>query len=328
MDKIIGIGNALVDVLVTLKDEKMIDELGLQAGGMFLIDDDKLALIKKKFESMDTHMANGGSAGNTIRALAVMGSKVGFIGKTGDDEYGRFFRESCESVGIDTKIAVCDMPSGVASTFISPNGERTFATYLGAASALKAEDLRIEMFEGYSYLYLEGYLVQDHEMILTAVELAKQAGLQICLDMASYNIVEAEKEIFTLLLNKYIDIVFANEEEVKAFTGKAPEEALNDLAQYCSISIVKMGKNGSVIKKGTELINVEAVEVPNVVDTTGAGDFFAAGFLYGLTGGYSFTKCARIGSLLASKVIQTIGTDLSDEVWSEIKEEVTSIVSE
>ncbi len=328
MDKIIGIGNALVDVLVTLKDEVLINELGLQAGGMTLIDENKFANIKDRFKTMETHKANGGSAGNTIRALAIMGSKVGFIGKTGDDEFGHFFVDSCESVGIDTKITISELPSGVASTFISPNGERTFATYLGAASTLKAEDLRVEMFEGYSYLYLEGYLVQDHDMILTAVEMAKQAGLQICLDMASYNIVEAEKEIFTLLLNKYVDIVFANEEEVKAFTGKAPEEALNDLAQYCSISIVKMGKNGSIIKKGTEVIHVDALDVPNVVDTTGAGDFFAAGFLYGLTSGYSFTKCAKIGSLLASKVIQTIGTDLSEAEWNEIKEEVNTIVSE
>lgn len=328
MDKIIGIGNALVDVLVTLKDEQLIKELGLQKGGMFLINEDKLAIINEKFESMETHMANGGSAGNTIRALALMGSKVGFIGKTGDDSFGKFFRKSFDEIGIDSKITICDMPSGVASTFISPNGERTFATYLGAAATLKAEDLRIEMFEGYSYLYLEGYLVQDHDMILTAVEMAKQAGLQICLDMASFNIVEGEKEIFTLLLNKYVDIVFANEEEVHAFTGKDPEEALNELAQYCSISIVKMGKNGSLIKKGTEVIHVNAEKVPEVVDTTGAGDYFAAGFLYGLTGGYSLSKCARIGSLLASKVIQTIGTDLPDNVWAEINDKVNAIVSE
>lgn len=328
MDKIIGIGNALVDVLVTLKNDELIEELGLYKGGMYLIDDKKYDIINKKFESMDTHMANGGSAGNTIRALAMLGSKVGFIGKVGEDKYGEFFKESCNNAGIETKITTCDLPSGVASTFISKGGERTFATYLGAAATLKADEINQEMFEGYTYLYLEGYLVQDHDMILRVVEMAKQAGLQICMDMASYNIVESEKDFFTLLLYKYVDVVFANEEEVQAFTGKAPEEAINDLAQYCSISIVKMGKKGSIIKKGTEVIYADAVNVENVIDTTGAGDFFAAGFLYGLTSGYSFLKCAKIGSMLASHVIQTIGTDLPESTWETIKAEVNDIISE
>lgn len=328
MEKIIGIGNALVDVLVTLKNDELIHDLGLQKGGMQLIDEEKLAAINKKFETMNTHMANGGSAGNTMRALALLGSSVGFIGKIGDDKYGKFYKDSFNNIGIETQFTISDMPSGVASTFITPDGERTFATYLGAAASLNGDDLRIEMFEGYSFLYLEGYLVQDHEMILKAVELAKQAGLQICLDLASYNIVEGEKEIFNLLLNKYVDILFANEEEARAFTGKDAEDALNDFSQLCSITIIKMGAKGSLIKKGTEVIHVDAINIKNVIDTTGAGDYFAAGFLYGLTSGYSFTKCAKIGSLLASKVIQVIGADLPQKTWDEIKLNINTIVSE
>ena len=163
------------------------------------------------------------------------------------------------------------------------------------------------MFKGYAYLFIEGYLVQDHEMILHAIELAKEAGLQICLDMASYNIVANDLEFFSLLISKYVDIVFANEEEARAFTGKEPKEALGMIAKKCSIAIVKVGANGSYIRKGTEEIKVSAIPVQKVVDTTGAGDYFASGFLYGLTCGYSLDKCAKIGSILSGNVIQVIG---------------------
>ncbi|KAA3697827.1 adenosine kinase, partial [Bacteroides salyersiae] len=187
MDKIIGLGNALVDVLATLKDDTLLDEMGLPKGSMQLIDGIKLQQINEKFANMKTHLATGGSAGNTILGLSCLGAATGFIGKVGNDDYGKFFRENLQKNNIEDKILLSDLPSGVASTFISPGGERTFGTYLGAASTLRAEDLSLDMFKGYAYLYIEGYLVQDHDMILRAIKLAKEAGLQICLDMASYN---------------------------------------------------------------------------------------------------------------------------------------------
>ncbi|MEG1660393.1 MAG: adenosine kinase [Bacteroides sp.] len=319
MDKIIGLGNALVDVLATLKDDTILDKMDLPKGSMQLIDDAKLQQINELFGGMKTHLATGGSAGNTILGLACLGAGTGFIGKVGKDNYGDFFRENLQKNGIEGNLFLSDLPSGVASTFISADGERTFGTYLGAAATLKAEDLTLELFKGYAYLYIEGYLVQDHEMILRAIELACEAGLQICLDLASYNIVESDLEFFSLLINKYVDIVFANEEEAKAFTGKEPEEALGLIGKQCSIAIVKMGAKGSYIRKGTEEIKVKAIPVENVIDTTGAGDYFAAGFLYGLTCGYSLEKCAKIGSVLSGNVIQVIGTTIPAERWEEMK---------
>ena len=329
MDKIIGLGNALVDVLATLKDDTLLDEMGLPKGSMQLIDDAKLQQINTKFSQMKTHLATGGSAGNAILGLACLGAGTGFIGKVGNDNYGEFFRENLQKNKIEDKLLTSDrLPSGVASTFISPDGERTFGTYLGAAASLRAEELTLDMFKGYAYLFIEGYLVQDHEMILHAIELAKEAGLQICLDMASYNIVANDLEFFTLLINKYVDIVFANEEEAKAFTGKEPEEALGVIAKKCSIAIVKVGANGSYIRKGTEEIKVLAISVQKVVDTTGAGDYFASGFLYGLTCGYSLDKCAKIGSILSGNVIQVIGTTIPQERWDEIKLNINRILAE
>jgi sugar/nucleoside kinase (ribokinase family) len=329
MEKIIGMGNALVDVLTTLTDDTLLQEMELPKGSMQLIDETKLETINKHFSKMHTNLATGGSAGNTILGLAHMGVSTGFIGKTGMDSYGKFYRDNLEKHKIESKIRINhQLSSGVASTFISPDGERTFGTYLGAAATLKAEDLSPDLFKGYTYLYIEGYLVQDHDMILRTIELAKEAGLQICLDLASYNIVEDDLDFFRLLINKYVDILFANEQEAKAFTGKEGKEALDILAKTCSIAIVKAGSKGSYIRKGTEEIKVDAIPVNKVVDTTGAGDYFAAGFLYGLTEGHSLEKSAKAGAILAGNVIQYIGANIPAEKWDEIKLTVREMLSE
>ncbi len=327
MDKIIGLGNALVDVLATLKDDTLLDEMGLPKGSMQLIDDAKLQQINTKFSQMKTHLATGGSAGNAILGLACLGAGTGFIGKVGNDNYGEFFRENLQKNKIEDKLLTSEhLPSGVASTFISQDGERTFGTYLGAAATMKAENLTLDMFKGYAYLYIEGYLVQDHDLILRAMQLAKEAGAQICLDMASYNIVAEELDFFTTLINKYVDIVFANEEEARAYTGKDAWEAINEISAMCSVVVVKLGAQGSCIKKGTECIKLEIPPVKKVVDTTGAGDYYAAGFLYGLTCGYSLEKCSIIGSILASNVIQVVGTTLSKKKWDEIKLNIEALL--
>lgn len=327
MDKIIGLGNALVDILVKLESDEILQKMQLPKGQMTLIDSDKLQIISSFLESQTTHLSNGGSAGNAIYALAKLGAGTGFIGKVKKDVYGKYLRENFAKAGIETHLMLSPLlPSGIASTFISPDGERTFGTYLGAAATLTANELSLDMFKGYAYLFIEGYLVQDHELILHAIELAKEAGLQICLDLASCNIVAQDLEFFTLLVKKYVDIVFANEEEAKAFTGKEAEEALDIIAKMCSIAIVKIGKKGALIRKAGDVIVCEATPVKRVVDTTGAGDYFAAGFLYGLTGGYSLEKCAQLGNALSGHVIQVIGTTLSPRRWQMVKKDVADIV--
>ena len=324
MEKIIGMGNALVDVLIKLKDDSTLTELGLSKGSMTLIDDNKLNAINELLKEVKPARVAGGSAGNMIRALVELGGQGGFIGKIADDEFGRYFNDSMTSRGVETYMLFSNtQPSGVASTFISTDGERTFATHLGAAAEQKADELKQEMFEGYHYLFIEGYLVQDHELITRAMHLAKEAGLIVCLDMASYNIVSAEKAFFTQLINKYVDVVFANEQEAEAFTGLKASEAINEIAKLCSIAIVKERKEGTHIRKGTEYIHVNAPDVEEVIDTTGAGDFFAAGFLYGLAMGQSLERCAQIGTLLAGEVIQVVGTELEAATWEKLKKEIT-----
>lgn len=326
MDKIIGMGNALVDVLVRIDDDSLLEKLHLPKGSMQLIQEDTLSEIRKYTSGMKIHRSTGGSAGNTVCALAALGANPGFIGKVGQDETGTFFGDTLRQRGVNALLATCDLPSGIASTFISTDGERTFGTYLGAAATLRAEDLSRKMFAGYNYLYIEGYLLQDHDLMLRAVQLAKEEGLQVCLDMASYNVVEAERDFFDQLIVKYVDIVFANESEALAYTGKAPHEALEEIASKCSIVVVKTGKEGSLVKKGTEVIQLLSCPIDNVLDTTGAGDFYAAGFMYGLTCGYSLEKCVQISTILATAVIQEVGTTLPAKKWDEIKLNIESLL--
>lgn len=325
MEKIIGIGNALTDILAVLKDDTLLESMELPKGSTHFIEKEKLSDIHSIFSSMDTKRVPGGSAANTVRALANMGSHTGFIGKVGHDETGDFYLNSFHSLGIETLFNYSELPSGIASTFISPDGERTFIDYLGAASTLNCKDISEEILSGYSYLYVEGYLVQNHEMITHALQLAKKNGLTVCLDLSSYNIVADDQDFFTDLIKNYVDIVFANEEEAKAFTDKDGREALDDIASKCSIAVLKVGAKGSYIKKGSEVVYVEALANVKTADTTAAGDYYAAGFLFGLTHGYNLAKCGAIGSLLAGNIIEVIGSTLSDARWDAIKEQIKEL---
>lgn len=325
MAKIIGLGNALVDVLATLKDDDMLCELQLPKGSMTWVDAETLQKIHTLLGGTKTKQVTGGSAGNCIRALAHLGTEAGFAGKVGDDDFGRFYRDSLQACGAEAQLLTSDThPSGIAVTLITPDGERTFADHMGAAGTLSADDLTPEMFQGYDYLLLEGYLVQDHALMERAAALAREAGLQICMDLASFNVVREEHAFFSHFIPRYVDILFANEEEAQAMTNKAPEDALEELSTMCRIVVVKVGAQGSLIRRqGEETVRVEALAVPQVVDTTGAGDFFAAGFLHGLTQGYGLSQCGRIGSLLSSQVIQVIGTELPVACWADIHRQLT-----
>ena len=256
-----------------------------------------------------------------------MGIESGFIGKIGRDAYGRFFREDMERNGVQTLLIEGEQASGCAMTMITPDGERTFGTFLGAAATLCAEELSAEMFEGYDILHIEGYLVQDTSLILRAVQLAKEAGLSVSFDMASYNVVKDNYAIIRDLVENYVDILFANEEEALAYTGEEPRKATEILSRYCRIAVVKCGAQGSFV--GCEGIITEVPATPEVrVDYTGAGDLYASGFLYGLSQNCSLGVCGAIGSLLAGRVIKVIGTKMSDEIWTEIKLKVSSMVAE
>lgn len=308
MKKIIGLGNCLVDVLARLQDERLLAELGLPVGSMQLIDSREKECIDLRLQYETKERVPGGSAANTIKALAREGAEVGFIGKVANDEYGQFFAETLQSVGVKTYITKGEGDAtGVANTFITPDGQRTFATYLGISGSLSITDIASEILDDYDILYVEGYLVQNLALIDGIMQLAKSKHMTICLDLASYNIVDGARDFFRYMLEEFVDIVFANEEESFAYTGKAPNEALAELAALCDIAVVKLGANGSSAQKGTEVARVAAAPVEKVVDTTGAGDYFAAGFLSAYINGGTLEECLIKGGQLSAEIIQVVG---------------------
>ncbi len=222
-----------------------------------------------------------------------------------------------KSVGVKTLAFHSDTPSGTARAIVSADAERTFATYLGAGVELTENHLEIEQLKGWDYCYLEGYLISNTSLFVKAVELAQEAGCKVVLDLASYNVVESNRDLLLKMLPK-IDIVFANEDEAKSLTLKTPEESLDFIAQYTDIAVVKIGKRGSLIKRGDEIVHIDCHKV-DVVDTTGAGDMYAAGFLAGLINGLSLKDCGELGNVLAESIIQVIGAKMDENRWNNIK---------
>ena len=280
MKSILGMGNALTDILAVLPDDSLLRQFHLPKGSMQHVDMATGDRIWNTLKNIGVQYVAGGSSANTITCTAIFGMKSGFIGKVGDDELGHLYKSDQEQYGIKSYLLKGTKSSGRAMVFITaPNAERTFAVYLGAALELVTEDLKPEFFEGYDYFHIEGYLVQDQNLIRRAVEMAKAAGCIISLDMASYNVVESNEAFLHDIVDNYVDIVFANESEAKAFTRMEPREALDELARHCSIAVVKIGKDGSMLKSGDEYHFIEAWPA-DTIDATGAGDTYAAGFLY------------------------------------------------
>lgn len=318
MKRTLGIGNALVDVLTKVDNEQILSELHLPKGSMQLLSTEAYAEVTRRMLALPTKLTTGGSACNTLLALSHLDAPTGMIGKIGDDENGRFFASYFAQRGISTRLLHDSRPTGVASTFITPDGQRTFGTYLGAAARLTADELQQAWFEGYDYFYIEGYLVQNHDLVLRAIELAHAAGCEVCLDLASYNIVEADLDFFRALMPS-IDIVFANEQEAQALTGLEARAALDALAATCHMAVVKIGKHGVWACHGTEVAHSPARDVPVVVDTTAAGDYFAAGFMHALAAGEPLATCIARGSLLAGHIIEVVGTELPDATWQQLR---------
>jgi sugar/nucleoside kinase (ribokinase family) len=269
-------------------------------------------------------LETGGSAANTIRAIAQLNGAAGFIGKICDDGMGRFFKAEFEKLSVKTHLLHSSTATGKAVALISPDSERTFGTYLGAASEMVAEEISPAIFDGYDYLHIEGYLVFNHSLIEGVLKLAKEAGLKVSLDMASFNVVETNLDFLKYLIHEYVDVVFANEEEAKAYTGLDPLAAIGQIAGECEIAVVKIGRDGSLIQCGDTFIKVDTPLVASR-DTTGAGDVYASGFLYGLANEFSLSNCGKLGSLLASKVIQVLGAKIPDQYWPEILEEAEKL---
>ena len=319
--KVLGVGSPMLDLLLNVKDS-FIDSIEGDKGGMLLVAPEELDAILAETGETEPVKAPGGSAANTIFGLSHLGIKTALLGKTGADKEAEFYKQQYQDMGGDTSRMKVNnsVPTGRCLSLITPDSERTMRTDLGAAATMTPDDVTAADFEGCTHVHIEGYMLFNADLTCHILELAKNAGCIISLDLASFEVVNAAKDILKKLLTDYVDIIFANEEEAAAFCGTDdPVKCLKILSEYSNIVAVKVGKDGAYIQNGDEKVKVEAI-LADAIDTTGAGDLWASGFLYGILTGKSTEEAGKSGSLVASEVVQIMGAAIPEEAWKRIRE--------
>ncbi|HPF78157.1 MAG TPA: adenosine kinase [Alphaproteobacteria bacterium] len=311
---LVTIGNALVDVLATTTEdyiERQDRDHGMKKGSMNLVDDKRALDLYSDMQS-PTKMS-GGSAGNTMACFASFGGKGGYIGKVAEDELGKAFSASLKDMGVyyNTKPLSGGVGTGRCMILVTPDGERTMNTYLGAAVELTPADIEEELIKNAQVTYLEGYLYdppQAMEAFIKAARIAHEAGRMVSLTLSDPFCVGRHREAFKDLVQNHVDILFANEHELQSlYETDTLEEALEIVKNKCAISATTMSEKGSIIINSGHRYNIEAEKGVKVVDSTGAGDAYAAGFLYGFTEGMDMDACGRLGSIAAAEVIAQMG---------------------
>jgi len=315
---VVGVGSALVDILAH-EENKFLEQVGARKGGMTLVDKKFIeeTLTRTAYEPV---IVPGGSACNTVVGVGRLGGRARFVGKSGQGGWGRLFQQDLLKQNVEPALFKSATPTGRVLSIITPDAQRSMFTYLGASSELEAHELEDGCFKGAAVVHIEGYLLFNPELILGAVKTARAAGAVISLDLASFTVVEDAGKLLDDIITGFVDIVIANEDEARAFTGFSDENlALQALAEKADIAIVKIGHRGSLIAHDGRVVKIGALGDGSALDTTGAGDLWAAGFLYGLVNGYSIEKCGQIGSACGYEVCQTVGATIPDQGWDRIK---------
>ncbi len=308
---VLGIGNAIFDVLVQT-DEGFLARHGMSKGGMALIDEARAAAIYK--DMGPAVEMSGGSAANTIVGVASLGARAAYVGKVREDQIGRLYMHDIRAAGVafETKPAVNGPATGCSYILVTPDGERTMNTYLGAAQELAPADIDPSQVAASALLYLEGYLWDPNnakEAFVKAAGIAHNAGRQVALTLSDAFCVDRYRDEFLdLMRNGTIDLVFANESELHSLYQTSDfDTALSQMRKDAKLAVVTRSEKGCVVASKDGVIAVPAFAVEKIVDTTGAGDLFAAGFLFGLARGVGHEKAGRLGALAAAEVIQHIG---------------------
>lgn len=307
---LVGIGNAMVDVLATV-DDAFLEEQTLDKGAMTLVDTDRANEIYAKMPPAQE--VSGGSCGNTMAGFASLGGKGVFIGKVRDDQLGDVFRRDMQSIGVDffTPATTEGPQTGSCLVLITPDAQRTMCTNLGAASNLTPKDIDKDIIQAAKVVYMEGYLFDPPDAqgaFVDAADLAHDAGRKVSITLSDPLCVDRHRHAFQMLVADHTDILFGNEEEIKSlYQVDDFDAALQQVRGHCEIACLTRSSKGSVILSGDEVHIIDPLPLDPVVDTTGAGDQFAAGFLYGYTQGMDLRKCGEIATLTATEVISHVG---------------------
>lgn len=315
MSKILGVGAALVDLLSEVNDS-WVESQGFGKGGMNLVEWPSIEKMLTTLSQPET--VPGGSACNTIRGLARLGGDTAFLGKVGSDDLGQLFRKSLLSSNVESRLVESATPTGRVLSAVTPDAQRSMYTFLGASAETVPADLSAKVFEQIGMIYMEGYLAYNAPWFTAVIAAARKANIPLAFDFGSFNVVEHNRALLdeTFAVAPF-EVLIANEDEAKAFTGLEGEEALRKMMPYAKIAVVKLGKDGALIGQNGNIVRVSAFVV-QAVDTTGAGDLWAAGFLYGLLKGWSNSQSGLLASRVASEVVQVMGPMIPDAGWTRI----------
>jgi sugar/nucleoside kinase (ribokinase family) len=316
---ITGFGSALVDILLT-ESESFLVQAGAKKGGMTLVDAAHIEHILS-LSAQKPAIVPGGSACNTIIGVGRLGEQARFIGKRGEDDLGELFERDLKANNVEPLLTHSPSPTGRVLSIVTPDAQRSMFTYLGASSECLPDEITPDQFSNAAIAHLEGYLLFNRELIIAALKAAKQAGAYVSLDLASYTVVESSADILDELVCTYVDILLANEDEARAFTGCANEaDALKALAGKTEIAVVKMGKRGSLVWRDGNMHTFGIKGSGEALDTTGAGDLWASGFLYGLFNEFEMEKCGKLAAACGYEVCQVIGAAIPNEGWARIRQ--------
>lgn len=315
----VGVGSALIDICL-LESDSFLHAAGAQKGGMTLVKDSFIPEILRKTDKKPV-IVPGGSACNTILGIGKLGGNARFIGKRGNDEWGSLFESGLRRHNVEPVLFTSSTPTGHVLSIITPDAQRSMLTCLGASAETAPSEITDKLFNNAALAHLEGYLLFNRELMQAVLDAAERSGAWISLDLASYTVVEKSMEFLRTIIQKHVDILIANEDEARAFTGQRDEEkACAALSENVALAVVKIGSRGSLIGQRGTITRVAAMGggAP-VVDTTGAGDLWASGFLYGLLQGFSLEKCGKLGSACGYEVCRVIGATIPEEGWQRIR---------
>jgi fructokinase len=312
--KILGIGNAIVDVFVKV-DDNFLSKNKLTKGSMKLIEKSEFENLKSKIKI--EKLEAGGSVANTMAGISYLGGNSSFIGKVNCDEFGKIYKKSLEKINISFLYSEKEenLSTGASIIFITPDSERTMCTYLGISSQLSEEDINEDYIKDYEIIFLEGYLWDkgmSEEMFKYVINLAKKNNIKVAMSLSDIFCVTRHREDFYKLLKNDLDILIGNEHEINELIQKNNLlDSMNELKNINKLIIITRSENGSVAVLNNEITNCESIKVDKILDLTGAGDLFAAGFLKEYLYKSSIKKCLLTGSKLAAQVIQKIGARLN-----------------